>query len=324
MNIQDIFNLVAPQIREVEEELRRQAGSHVFLIRRIGEYLQSGGGKRLRPVVMVLSSRLCGFEGPEVIRLAAVVELIHTATLVHDDIIDNADLRRGRPSVNASWGNGITVLMGDWLFMTSIGLALSQRDFRILEVLTNVTRNMVEGELLQMELHGKMDITESQHLEISEYKTARLFSACSGMGAILSEADPQRVEDLESYGRNLGMAFQLADDLLDFTSRPEVLGKPVIHDLREGKVTLPIIYLLEDGCPSYLDKVNAAIQENGREDLAKQDLLRLIAETRTLDRARARAIGFSEKAKESLAGFPDSVAKKALLGLADFVVSRNS
>lgn len=320
---EEIYQLVEPELSQVEDELERQAESSVHLIRKIGQYLQESGGKRVRPALLLLSARLCGFHGHEAIKLAAVMELIHTATLVHDDVIDGADLRRGRSSVNAKWGNEITVLMGDWLYMTSFSIALGERNLKILELLTDVTRRMIEGELMQLNLSGSLHITEDEHLEISERKTAYLFAACSKIGGLLGNLNGTRLKSLESYGHNIGMAFQLTDDLLDFTSDSETLGKPVTHDLHEGKLTLPLIYLMEIGTPEHKEKVRAALHENGHCDDAKVEVLNLVRELRTLERAHIKAKSYALRAKDSLDCFADSVPKSALASIVDFIVQRD-
>jgi octaprenyl-diphosphate synthase len=319
----EIYKYLEPELSEVEAELHRQANSNVHLIKKIGHYLQESGGKRVRPALLLLSAKVGGFEGPQAIKLASVMELIHTATLVHDDIIDGANLRRGRASVNSRWGNEITVLMGDWLYMTSFNLALGERNFKILELLMDVTRKMIEGELMQLEFNGSFEVSESAHLEISRRKTAYLFSACSQMGGILSSLNGPSLKSLESYGQNIGMAFQLTDDLLDFTSDTATLGKPIVNDLREGKLTLPLIYLLELGYPGHQDKLRAAIQENGHCNDAKMEVLKLVREHKTLDRARIKAWSYAEAAKSDLSAFPASTAKKALYSIADFIVQRD-
>jgi octaprenyl-diphosphate synthase len=323
LNSSDIYQYLAPELGQVEAELHRQADSNVKLIQKIGHYLQESGGKRIRPAILLLSAKLSGYEGPLAIKLAAVIELIHTATLVHDDIIDGADLRRGRASVNSKWGNEITVLMGDWLYMTSFSLALGDRNFKILELLMDVTRKMVEGELMQLEYNGSFEVTESVHLEISRRKTAYLFSACSQMGGILGNLNGHLLKSLDSYGQNIGMAFQLKDDLLDFTSNAATLGKPIVSDLREGKLTLPLIYLLELGYPGHLDKLRAAIQENGHCNDAKMEVLNLVREHKTLDRAWIKALSYAEAAKTDLLAFPSSTARSALHSIADFIVQRD-
>ena len=246
MNPQEIFKLVEEGLAEVERELERHSHSNVQLVDRISRYIQDSGGKRIRPALLLLTSQMCGYQGPVVYRLGAVVEMIHAATLVHDDIIDDAKVRRGRPSVNAQWGNEITVLMGDWLYMTAFHLALRERHFKILDILTEVTRKMIEGELIQQELNGSMDVTEEQHLDISMRKTAFLFSACAQIGGILSSVSEQHQEYLDRYGLNIGIAFQMVDDVLDFTSTESTLGKPVVSDLKEDTF-YALIWLERDG-----------------------------------------------------------------------------
>ncbi|MBP1624651.1 MAG: Geranyltranstransferase, partial [Acidobacteria bacterium] len=240
MNPHEIYRLVEAGMAQVEEELARQSNSGVPLIDNIGQYICDSGGKRIRPAVLLLGAKMCGYDGPVGPRLGAVIEMIHSATLVHDDIIDNASVRRGRASVNAQWGNEITVLMGDWLYMTSFSLALGERQLKVLDVLISATRKMVEGELMQLTYNGNLDITEDQHLEISMRKTAFLFSACSQLGGILGSAGEEKEDLLRLYGLNVGLAFQLVDDVLDFTSNESTLGKPVGSDLKEGKLTLPL------------------------------------------------------------------------------------
>jgi octaprenyl-diphosphate synthase len=318
----EIFAHIESDLCEVEVELQRQAESSVQLIHRIGQYLQASGGKRVRPALLLLSAKLCGFEGRESIKLAAVMELVHTATLVHDDIIDGAEMRRGRASVNAKWGNEITVLMGDWLFLTSFSLALGERNFKILDLLSDVTRKMIEGELMQLDLNGNLSITEDQHLAISERKTAYLFAACAKIGGLLGNLNGSCLSSLEAYGHNLGMAFQLTDDLLDFTADQKTFGKPVVHDLQEGKLTLPLIYLMELGYPEHREKIHAAIQENGHCNHAKLEVLRLVREFKTLDRARTKAGFYASAAKEALQQFPDSVSRRALASIAEYIVQR--
>ena len=323
MNPRDIYRLIENDLTLVEEELVRQTSSNVLLIERIGRYIQNSGGKRIRPALLLLSARMCGSRGGESPRLAAVIEMIHAATLVHDDIIDDARVRRGQPSVNARWGNEITVLMGDWLYMTSIILALSERNFRILDILADVTRNMVEGELIQLSLNGNMDITEQQHLDISMRKTAQLFSACTRIGGILGAVSAQQEELLRLYGLNLGMAFQLIDDVLDFTSSESTLGKPVGSDLREGKLTLPLIYLVRDGMPEHRDLVAAVLRENGFGSVRRESILEALHSYGTFDRVTEKARNFANQAKECLNSFPPGEARTALNLIPDFIVERD-
>ncbi|NWG13298.1 MAG: polyprenyl synthetase family protein [Acidobacteria bacterium] len=323
MNQQDIYELVRDGLRCVEEELACHARSEIHLVDAIGRYIQDSGGKRVRPALLLLSSRLCGYEGHLAYKLGAVVELIHAATLVHDDIIDDAKVRRGRASVNARWGNEITVLMGDWLYMTSFHLALSQRHFRIMDILTDVTRKMIEGELIQLSLNGSLDITEEQHLDISRRKTAFLFAACSEIGAILGSAGGEREELLRHYGLNIGIAFQMVDDVLDFTSDETTLGKPVGSDLREGKLTLPLIYLLRDGNPQYREMVRRVLGENGSGREHREAIIRLVRHSGSVDRVLAKAYDYAMKARSYLVDFPECEARSALMAIPEFIVRRD-
>ncbi|MGH9433423.1 MAG: polyprenyl synthetase family protein [Terriglobia bacterium] len=318
----EIFDLVRPELALVEEELRRQSVSAVRAITEIGQYLQASGGKRLRPALVLLASRLCGYEGPAAVRLGAVVELIHTATLVHDDIIDDADLRRGRPSTNSRWGNHTSVLAGDWLYMQAFNIALAERNFRILDILIGVTQVMVEGELIQMGQLKRIDLTEDDYLELAYRKTACLFSACLRMGALLGRMGEESEIRLGSYGANLGLAFQVIDDILDFTSSEELLGKPIGSDLREGKVTLPLIYLLPKCRPQEAERIARVLREGGFQSVPFPEISEMIERYHVLDAARAKARHFAELAQGSLAGFPDSSFKNALQSLAQFTVER--
>src|SRR6266699_4091780 len=243
LSAQRIFSLIASELNEVEVEFERQARSNIQVIAYISNYLRSSGGKRVRPALTILSNYAVGGDGARYnsIRMATVMEFLHTATLVHDDIIDNADKRRNRPTVNALYGDETAVLMGDWLYMSAFETSLAERSLPILDILTRVTRKMTEGELLQLTTLGRTDITEQQYLDVIERKTAFLFSACCEVGAILGGASEPEKKALADYGMNLGMAFQLTDDLLDFTSSDEALGKSAGVDLLGGKVTLPLI-----------------------------------------------------------------------------------
>jgi octaprenyl-diphosphate synthase len=249
--------------------------------------------------------------------------MIHSATLVHDDIIDNASVRRGRASVNAQWGNELTVLMGDWLYMTSFSLALGERQLKVLDVLIAATRKMVEGELIQLTCNGNYDITEEQHLEITMRKTAFLFSACSQLGGILSAAGEEKEELLRQYGLNVGLAFQLVDDVLDFTSNESTLGKPVGSDLKEGKLTLPLIYLMRDGEPRHRELVREVLRHKGPDAPNRDAVLALVREYRTADRVLEKAYNYAHIAKDCLQDFPACPARDALLSIPDYSVERD-
>src|SRR5258708_2896330 len=242
--------LTAREILElVKDDLERvvtlETVASVDAVTTIGRYLQAGGGKRLRPMLVLLASRLAGAVSDGSIRMAAVVEMIHTATLVHDDVIDTAKTRRGRPSSNTIWGNHTCVLAGDWLYMQAFHIALRERNFHMLDLLIALTQMMVEGELLQLELIGKINISEADYMELVDRKTASLFSACAKLGALTGGADEATEARMGEFSWNLGIAFQLVDDVLDFTSHEKVLGKPVGSDLRECKATLPLLYALQ-------------------------------------------------------------------------------
>src|SRR5215467_10332315 len=244
MQAREIFDLVRDDLAAIDAEFSRDSISTVGAITEIGEYLRGGGGKRIRPALLLLAAKLFAYQGRGAIRLGAVVEIIHTATLVHDDIIDDAQMRRGRPSANTQWGNSKCVLAGDWLYMQAFKIAVQERNFRILDTLIDLTQQMVEGELLQMEKLGQL-VSLDEYFDLIFRKTACLFSVCMRMGAILAGAGAEQEEKLAQYGRDLGMAFQIVDDVLDLTASEGVLGKPVASDLREGKVTMAVIHTLE-------------------------------------------------------------------------------
>ncbi len=323
MTPHEIYKLIDQSMIRVDEELVRQSSSGIPMIGDIGRYICKSGGKRVRPAILLLSSQMCGYEGPVGPRLGAVVEMIHSATLVHDDIIDNASVRRGHASVNAQWGNEITVLMGDWLYMTSFRLALGERHFQVLDVLIEATRKMVEGELIQLSFNGNLDITEEQHMDISERKTAFLFSACTQLGGILGRVPEEKVEKLRLYGLNVGRAFQLVDDVLDFTSDENTLGKPVGSDLKEGKLTLPLIYLMRDGKPEHRDLVQQALRGNELSDAQRDVIINLVREYGTAERVLKKAHLYAEEARSCLEDFPDNTARDALLSIPDYIVERD-
>ena len=320
----EIFDLVRSDLQKVEEEFCLQSVSSVRAITEIGQYLQGSGGKRLRPALVLLASKLCGYEGPAAVRLGAVAEMIHTATLVHDDVIDDADIRRGRPSTNSRWGNHMSVLAGDWLYMQAFNTALGERSFKILDLLIRLTQVMVEGELLQLTWLRRRDVTEDIYLELAYRKTACLFSACVRTGALLGGTTEEEESQLGAYGINLGLAFQLIDDVLDFTSSEEVLGKPTGSDLREGKVTLPLIYLLQKCAPEEARMVSRVLEESGFHSVKFSEILALLNRYKTLQAARERAQEFAEKAKQGLDNFSDSPYKDALRSLPDFIIERES
>jgi octaprenyl-diphosphate synthase len=325
MSAPDVYGLVRDDLALVEKDLGELLRSELGIVDAIGRYLWEGGGKRIRPAVVLLAARLCGGEGPldpSAIRMAAVMEMLHAATLVHDDIIDDAKVRRGRPAVNVTWGNEISVLMGDWLYMKAFEVTLDQRDFDVLDLLTRMTRSMTEGELIQLDVLGSLDITEAQHLEIVRRKTAYMFRACAEIGAIVGGGDAAQRKALSDYGLCAGIAFQLIDDVLDFVSTEDKLGKPVANDLREGKLTLPLIYLLEMGAAEHRRLVETVIAEGGFETVTREQIFALVRDNGTLDRARHEARAYAGRALEALGGFADSPYREALLSIPNFIVER--
>ena len=324
MSVQQIFDLVREDLAMVEEEFERQTVSGVAPITEIGHYLQNGGGKRLRPTLVLLAAKLCGYTGPAAIRLGAVVEMIHTATLVHDDIIDEAETRRGRASTNSRWGNHKSVLAGDWLYMQAFNIAVAERNFGILDLLIGLTQLMVEGEMLQLTLLKRIDVTEEAYLDLVYRKTAALFAACLRLGALVGRQGESAEARLGSCGWNLGMAFQVIDDLLDFTSSEDRLGKPVGSDLREGKVTLPLIYLLSRCRAEERDRVARVIEDGGFHRVSAAEIQALIERYGALEAARARAREYTRQAMREIEQFPDSSYRNALRSLAEIIVERQS
>jgi octaprenyl-diphosphate synthase len=324
LGLSQIFEPIRADLEKVDLEFARHVQSQVELIPKIGQYIQTAGGKRIRPAVLLMASRLGGYDGDRAILYAAVVEFIHTATLVHDDIIDDADLRRGRLAVHSRWGNDVTVLLGDYLYIKSMALALTHDTLDIVRVLCDVTLKMIEGELYQLTKNGDADITEEEHFDIMRRKTAYLFGGCAQIGGMLGKIDGEREQALREYGFNLGIVFQLVDDLLDFTGDAQAVGKPLASDLREGKVTLPLIHLLRqpnDGEGSRIVRDTIASRSVTPEQWAV--LLRTLKEHASIDYAYRRAVEYAERAKKLLYVFPPSSERDALLALPDYVLSRD-
>ena len=275
--VREIFDLVRDDLALVEREIAAQTGEAIEPIAEIGSYLREGGGKRLRPALLLLAAGACGCQGPSAVSLGAVVEMIHSATLIHDDVIDAANTRRGRPSANARWGNHMSVLAGDWLYMQSFKIALQERNFTILDILIDLTQNMVEGELLQLTHLNRIDLTEREAADLSYRKTACLFRGCAELGAVLADADDSTRRALAAYGHQAGLAFQLVDDLLDFTASSEKVGKPVLSDLKEGKVTLPLIIALKNVALKNVALKNVALQNGNLQNAARENALHAAA-----------------------------------------------
>jgi octaprenyl-diphosphate synthase len=322
LNGKQIFDILRDDLSAIEREFGRDTVSGVEAITEIGEYLRRGGGKRIRPMLLLLASKLFDYRGRGAVRLGAVVEIIHTATLVHDDIIDEAETRRGRPAANTQWGNSKCVLAGDWLYMQAFKVALQERNFRILDALIDLTQQMVEGELLQIEKLGKLILLD-EYFDLIFRKTACLFSVCMRMGAILGGASPEQEENLAQYGRDLGMAFQIVDDVLDLTASEDVLGKPVASDLREGKVTMAVIHSLERCTPRERSLIAAVVEERTVDDMTHTAVLNVLNRYGSLEAAHECALRYADLARNAICNFPDGEIKRALLWAPEFVVVRD-
>jgi len=320
----EIYQLVAPDLVRVEDELKSYTHASIEPIAEIGEHLLNAGGKRIRPVLLLLTARMLGGVSPSIIRLAAVVELIHNATLVHDDIIDRADTRRGRPTVNAQWGNSMTVLAGDWLYMQSFNVALGEKNLEVLATLIEITQKMVEGEMLQLTLLGKADADGEQLLDVVKRKTAFLFSGCMKLPAIANGSDVKTTNCLAAIGMNLGMAFQLVDDLLDLTASPETLGKPVASDLKEGKLTLPVSFAMRDGGPEEASKVQTVLVEREFRSVESREILALVERHDGLGRTRQLAEKYVIDATAGLEEFPPSPYRDAIIAIPEFILNRSN
>jgi octaprenyl-diphosphate synthase len=321
--LRDIIQLVQDDLLEVEKLFERQVESDVALVGEIARYVRDGGGKRIRPALLLLASRLCGYRGERAVLLAGVVEFIHSATLLHDDIIDEATVRRGRRSVNSRWGNDITVLLGDFLYTKSMSMALSQDNLPILRLLSDVTLRMIEGELLEIESCADVDVTPEGHLDVIRRKTADLFAACVRIGAMLGGVGEEKERALASYGLNLGVCFQMVDDLLDYTADARVLGKPVLNDVREGRVTLPAILLMQRTGERGRELVRRALDDRDLDAGRADELLDLARSSGALDEARGLAEQYAQAARRDLLAFEASPFRDALEALPGFVLARD-
>ena len=318
-----MFEPIRGDLEKVEREFVRHLESQVALIPTIGHYIQQGGGKRIRPAVLLMAARMSGYTGEHAALFASVIEFIHTATLVHDDIIDESDMRRGRQAVHSRWGNDVTVLLGDFLYIKSMSMALSRDSLDFIRLLCEVTLRMIEGELYQLTKTGDVDITEEDHFEIIRRKTAYLFGGCAQIGGVLGGVSKEQEHALRDFGFNLGVAFQVVDDLLDYTADETALGKPVGGDLREGKVTLPIIYLLQRGGEEADRLIRAVVADRAVSKEQWRQITALLREHRTPDLAYAKATEYAGRAKDALDVFPPSRERDALKALADYVLARD-
>jgi len=318
-----MFEPIREDLRLVEREFARHVQSQVAVIPAIGNYIQDSGGKRIRPAVLLMAARMCGCTDERAVLHAAVLEFIHTATLVHDDIIDESDLRRGRQAVHSRWGNDVTVLLGDFLYIKSMSLALTQDRLDIIRLLCDVTLRMIEGEIYQLTKNGVVDLSEEEHFDIVRRKTVYLFAGCAKIGSMLGNVTPQQQDALWEYGLNIGMAFQIVDDLLDFTGDEDALGKPIGGDLREGKMTLPVIHLLARADADTAALIRKIVAERNVTAEEWRDLRTMLTRARSIDYAYGTAVEFVERAKKALYVFPASASRDALMYLPDYVLSRD-
>ncbi|HEX9162803.1 MAG TPA: polyprenyl synthetase family protein [Thermoanaerobaculia bacterium] len=318
-----LIELIAPKLQLVDEELHRNFESQIKTIRDVGDHILGGGGKRLRPALLLLVSKMLRYEGYRDVVYGAVVEFIHTATLVHDDIIDEAEIRRGRTSINYRWGNQLTVLVGDYIFMHSMSMALNEGNLDVLRLLSNVTIRMIEGEILGLEQIGRADLSAEEYFEIVSRKTAELFGACCRIPGYLVDLPEASATALFNYGKNLGICFQVIDDLLDFTSSTEILGKPALSDLKEGKLTLPLILTM----PRATEKERATIERvaatKSFDGMDPREIIDIVHRHGALEQTRAIARDYAQRARAALEPFPASPARETLDLALDFVLERD-
>jgi len=317
---ESLKTLLADDMLEVDRALRASLDSDVALVRQVAEYIIGGGGKRLRPALVILSARACGYNGRQQHTLAAVVEMIHTATLLHDDVVDESDLRRGHATANAMFGNAASVLVGDFLYSRAFELLVSVGSMRVLEILSSATNVIAGGEVLQLMNSGNPDLDEAAYLAVIQRKTAKLFEAATQLGAVLGGAAPEREAALARYGMHLGTAFQLVDDVLDYSGDQTAIGKSLGDDLAEGKMTLPLIRAMATGTAGDAASIRAAITGGRRTDL--KPVLDVLARTGALEYSRTRAQAESEAAAACVEGLPPSPHRESLLELASFAARR--
>ena len=321
MSIPPILAPVAADMQAVDSVIRQRLHSDVVLIRQVAEYIIHSGGKRLRPALLVFCANALGYKGSHHHELAAVVEFIHTATLLHDDVVDESDLRRGNKTANALFGNAASVLVGDFLYSRAFQMMVGVNDLRVMQVLADATNIIAEGEVLQLLNCHNADVEIDDYLRVIRYKTAKLFEAATRLGAILAGADSALEAQVAAFGMHLGTAFQIIDDVLDYTSDEAALGKHLGDDLAEGKPTLPLIFAMQKGSPEESARVRAAIETGGRDDF--QSVLEIIHATGALDDSRRSAEEEAARAREALSGLPPSIFKNSLLELCSFAVTRN-
>jgi octaprenyl-diphosphate synthase len=314
---------VGAELKAVEDAIAREIGSPVALIREMGEFIAGAGGKRLRPILLLMAARLAGYRGPRAVRMGCVVELLHTATLIHDDVVDQAPLRRGRPSANARWGDDASILVGDHLYSKSFALMVQDGDPAVLETLARATVSMTEAEVFQLERKRSGTTSEADYVRIITQKTASFMSACCGIGALLGRCAPGQVDGLTRYGLDIGIAFQISDDSLDFVADQARLGKAIGADLKEGKRTLPLITTLGRAEPRDRERIQALLKSHALDPDEIEEIRRLVVQYEGVDYALERAHEYARAAKHALDTFEDSEDRETLALIADFVVDRD-
>ena len=324
MKIEAVYDMVAEDLQAVEKELERNIQSEVSLISTLGKYILNSGGKRFRPLILILSARLCGYKGRDHISLASILEFIHTATLLHDDVVDNAKVRRGNVSANTIWGNQASILIGDFFFARSFSLISQTKNWRLIKVLTEATTKLAKGEILDLVKERDISCNENDYLSIVTHKTASLFEAASQIGAILGGVNEEKEKVMKDFGYNLGIAFQCMDDTLDYISTQEEFGKDIGKDLKEGKVTLPLIHTIQNSSPRDQKIIFSAIE---KKEVAEKNLnliMELIKKYQGIEYSIKKARSYAQAAKQALNGFAQTLEKQALITVADYVVERRN
>ncbi len=322
MKIEEVWSCLENDLANVEACLAENLQSEAPLISEVGSHMFRGGGKRIRPLLLLLSARLCGYRGDRHYLLASIVEYIHTASILHDDVVDEASIRRGRESANQVWGNQASILVGDFLYSKALFLAVRERNQEIMDVLSDATTIMSEGEVIQLTQIGNVDLTEEEYLKVITSKTAVLISAACHLGAILSDASPEERRALITFGRNIGIAFQLIDDALDYSAQERKLGKKVGKDLMEGKITLPLIHVLKSATPEEKERIRRIFKNGSGESPDTDFVFRCIEKYQAVPYTLERTRVYIQRAKEDLNFFDDSPDRDALLAVSDFIYNR--
>lgn len=320
-NLSGIYSLIQSDMQAVDTVIRTRLHSDIVLVRQVAEYIVAGGGKRMRPALVLLAAGACGYRGNFHHMLAAVIEFIHTATLLHDDVVDESSLRRGQKTANAEFGNAASVLVGDFLYSRAFQMMVEAGNMRIMQVLADATNIIAEGEVLQLMNCHNADIDTNDYLQVVRFKTAKLFEAAARVGALLGNSDTVVEQGLAAYGMHLGTAFQIIDDVLDYSGDESTIGKSLGDDLAEGKPTLPLIHAIKHGSAAQSKRIRHVIETGGRTDFS--DIIEVVRATGGLEAARGVAIREVELAKEAIAILPEANYQIALLELADYAVSRD-